>query len=191
MENTLSCNGCKQMLPVESFAKCLSVSRGYQYKCRACHKTINHTEEVKTKKREDIKEWRKKNPEKRAEQKKRSYEKHKEHQRQKSKDWYHTNKDRYRDGAMLRKYGITLEQFNSLREGQNYCCAICGAHESENAQGLVIDHCHEAGNVRKLLCTPCNVGLGMFKDNPELLIKAADYLKEYNGIGLDVATVAA
>ena len=46
---------------------------------------------------------------------------------------------------------------------------------------LAVDHCHVKGSVRKLLCKSCNNGLGLFKDNPELLEKAADYLRNHNG----------
>jgi len=143
-------------------------------------KLLNNTEKVRAKKREDIKEWRKKNPEKKAEQKKRHYEKHREEYLKRSNDWYCLNKDKYRDRTMFRKYGITLEQFDALREKQNYCCALCNARESENKQGLVVDHCHTSGDVRELLCTTCNVGLGMFKDNPKLLLKAVDYIRKHN-----------
>jgi hypothetical protein len=177
----LKCNGCKESLPLTKFSKCHSTTRGYQYKCSGCMGVLNHTEEVMAKKREDIKGWRNKNPEKVLAQKKRHYEKNKEVCKQRAREWYHSNKDRSKDNAMLRKYGITLKQCESLKEKQEYCCALCGEHESANKQGLVVDHCHVSGNVRKLLCPPCNVGLGMFKDNPELLIKAADYIKEHNG----------
>jgi hypothetical protein len=137
----------------------------------------NSSKEVTDKKREDIKQWRQNNKEKVKEQKKRHYEKYPERIKQRSKDWYHNNKDRYRNGAMLRKYGITLDEYNSLREQQSYKCALCGKHEDENHQGLVVDHSHVTGKVRKLLCTSCNVGLGMFQDSPELLEKAAEYLR--------------
>ena len=174
---TLKCNACERDLPLESFNKCTSITRGYQYKCKECTAIYNSSEKVKAKKREEIKQWRKDNPEKKKEQKKRHYEKHHEKCLKRSKEWYHTNKDRYRNGAMLRKYGISLEEYNALREQQNYECALCKKHEDENYQGLVIDHSHVTGKVRKLLCTSCNVGLGMFQDNPELLEKAAEYLR--------------
>jgi hypothetical protein len=63
-------------------------------------------------------------------------------------------------------YGITKEQL-----GQD-CCQICGGY-----QRLSIDHDHNTGKVRGLLCSPCNIGLGGFKDNPHSLTKAIEYLK--------------
>lgn len=77
-------------------------------------------------------------------------------------------------------YGITAAEYNTYRKQQNYCCDICGIHEEQHSRGkLFIDHCHETGNYRALLCTTCNSLLGMAKDSPELLHKAADYLRKY------------
>lgn len=55
-------------------------------------------------------------------------------------------------------------------------CAICGAEPSTRA--LAIDHCHDSGKIRGLLCTRCNIGLGYFKDSIENLTKAIEYLEE-------------
>lgn len=78
------------------------------------------------------------------------------------------------------KYGITLEGYEEMLDKQNKKCYICGNETYANGKPLYVDHCHSSGKVRKLLCQPCNSGLGMFRDNPELLIKAADYVKEHN-----------
>lgn len=78
------------------------------------------------------------------------------------------------------KYGITLDDYEKLLKGQNKECYICKKKETQGNKPLYVDHCHVSGKVRKLLCQQCNSGLGMFRDNPELLIKAADYIKEHN-----------
>ncbi len=83
------------------------------------------------------------------------------------------------DYNLKKAYGLNSEQYQKKLEYQNYGCALCGTPQSTKA--LAVDHCHTTGKIRSLLCTLCNTGLGMFKDNPELLIKAADYLKEHNG----------
>lgn len=77
-------------------------------------------------------------------------------------------------------YGLTVEEYLKLLKDQQNKCYICGALEGNPNKRLFVDHCHSSGKVRKLLCHHCNSGLGMFKDNPELLKKAADYLKEHN-----------
>lgn len=88
---------------------------------------------------------------------------------------------------LLYRYGISVEDFEELRKKQKGACAICEAHLNikENStirgKGVAVDHCHESGKVRGLLCAKCNQGLGMFKDNPELLNKASEYLLQSGG----------
>ena len=72
------------------------------------------------------------------------------------------------------KYGITLEQYNLIKESQEGCCKIC----KEKTDNLVVDHCHTTDKVRGLLCTHCNLGLGHFKDNPETIKASLLYLQE-------------
>lgn len=71
------------------------------------------------------------------------------------------------------RYGITPEEKAVLFEKQGGCCAIC----LEPLVKVTIDHCHETGKVRGLLCYNCNVGLGLFKDSPERLHTAISYLE--------------
>ena len=73
------------------------------------------------------------------------------------------------------KYGMSVEDYDKLYQDQEGKCAICG---SNGQTVLYIDHCHSTNDVRGLLCQPCNSGLGMFKDNPELLNSAIAYLKK-------------
>ncbi len=105
---------------------------------------------------------------------KKYYEKNKE----KHRNRYSANKDVYRDTSFQVKYGITLEQYNTLLLKQNHCCAICCRHESEYSKRLSVDHCHKTGNIRGLLCTLCNTGLGVFKDDITNLASAISYLND-------------
>lgn len=73
-------------------------------------------------------------------------------------------------------YGITLEEHLSMIEAQDNRCAICDAVGDESAP-LHVDHDHETAKVRGLLCGPCNRGIGLFKDDPEVLERAARYLR--------------
>lgn len=72
-----------------------------------------------------------------------------------------------------KRYGLTKEAFLQLYESQAGGCAICGAPHA-----LCVDHCHSTGVVRGLLCDSCNNGLGRFRDNPDSLRKAAEYLEK-------------
>ena len=74
----------------------------------------------------------------------------------------------------LKKYGLSVEQYNELRDGQGSKCKICG-----EITILCVDHDHETGAVRGLLCRACNLGLGNFKDDERLLALATQYLQNY------------
>ena len=132
----LNCNTCKKALPPENFHKCSSTTRGYQYRCKACVSIDDKSQKRLDYQKEKIKEWRESNPDKRSEQKKRHYLKHKDKIDQRAKDWYNNNKERYKDNAMLRKYGISLEDFNKMRESQQYRCAICGQTRQQAEEKL-------------------------------------------------------
>ena len=70
----------------------------------------------------------------------------------------------------------------AILEEQNNACAICGVHVEESATRFVIDHNHETNQVRGILCSNCNVGLGYFKDQPGRLGQAIKYLMDYDGL---------
>lgn len=73
---------------------------------------------------------------------------------------------------LLRVYGLTQVEYGVMELEQDGKCKICKSKEK-----LFVDHCHETEKVRGLVCNTCNLMLGLAKDNPEILIKAAEYLK--------------
>ena len=77
--------------------------------------------------------------------------------------------------ARCRVFGITPQQYEKMFHEQNGTCFIC--KKPPGTRRLQIDHDHDTGKVRRLLCFNCNVGLGYFKENKELLIKATLYIK--------------
>ena len=77
--------------------------------------------------------------------------------------------------TLKNRYGISLEKFEEMLSLQNNACAICSKTISEPGDSYV-DHCHNTGKIRKILCINCNSGLGQFKDSPEILKKAYEYL---------------
>lgn len=83
------------------------------------------------------------------------------------------------DGIIRRKYGITLEEYEQKLEDQGGVCAICGKPDEVEGRRMAIDHCHDTGAVRGLLCGNCNRGLGNFQDSHQLVAKAAEYLLKY------------
>lgn len=83
---------------------------------------------------------------------------------------------RYRTRKKVRKHGITEDAYRSLLDRAAGVCMICGDPPEDDFH---LDHDHETGKVRGLLCHLCNKGLGQFKDDPERLIKAAEYLRRH------------
>jgi hypothetical protein len=79
------------------------------------------------------------------------------------------------------KYGMSLDEFMDQLARQDCECAICHDMLQESngrdGKGAVVDHCHTTGKVRNLLCRKCNAGLGMFRDDPQLLAAGATYLE--------------
>lgn len=84
------------------------------------------------------------------------------------------------DSFRRRKYGLTTEQIKKLLDSQNRCCAICNIllDRSESIKIPHIDHCHQSGEVRGILCSRCNTGLGSFRDSAEFLSSAISYLRD-------------
>lgn len=85
-----------------------------------------------------------------------------------------------RANNLKRMFGMSLEEYDLKLQAQNGVCAICGGL-CKSGKRLAVDHNHTTGKIRDLLCGNCNGGLGKFLDNPELLEKAADYLRKHNG----------
>jgi hypothetical protein len=80
-----------------------------------------------------------------------------------------------RDAYLKRTFGISIEDFETMLAAQGGGCAICGRAAPEGSS-LHVDHDHETGVVRGLLCFTCNGALGMFTENEDFLVRAADYV---------------
>lgn len=175
---TKVCKHCGIEKPVSEFnlhhAKVVGASK-YRGECKACqaaekkenaHKykesqrlyRIRNAEKIKAKRKEYLS-----NPE------------NLEKARKYARDYHKKNPERQRE-RLFKKYGITQQQYEEILKSQNGCCAICKTKKNGRKKNFVIDHDHNTGTVRGLLCTQCNAGLGNFKDSPILLRKAKDYL---------------
>ena len=125
---------------------------------------------TKEKQKKSTDRWRKENPEKYRKQYKN------EISRYKSREYYKNNKETVKNRYLERVYDISLEDYNFLLESQNNKCKIC-KRECSSGKSLAVDHNHDTGEVRGLLCKNCNIGLGMFFDNLDFLESAVLYLK--------------
>lgn len=83
---------------------------------------------------------------------------------------------------LLAKYGLTEEQYDQRFAKQGHCCAICKSKDSKtktDRNTFCVDHCHETGIVRGLLCSDCNAGLGKLGDTYEAIERVLEYLKDF------------
>ena len=89
------------------------------------------------------------------------------------------NPERTRNNDLKRNYGITLQEHQQMFEEQKGVCAICKGEGDGKWKKLCVDHDHETGNVRQLLCRNCNMMLGQAGDNINLLEEMIKYLKKH------------
>lgn len=168
----------------EKNKKCIS---GFAIRCRLCKKEKDQRDYEKHAKQRILKvsEWKVKNRDRINSQVRldrvNNPEKHKE--------WARRGRERagpirsLKDVTRIR--GITLEYYYSLVGQQNNLCAICEMSETrKNVRGdisrLCIDHNHDTGFVRALLCHGCNQVIGHAKESIEILQKAIEYIKKHN-----------
>lgn len=88
------------------------------------------------------------------------------------------NPDKYKKYQRMRllkgTHGLTLDDYDGMLEKQNYGCAICG--ESNGNRVMFVDHDHETGKIRGLLCARCNSAIGLFDDDIKKMAKAIEYI---------------
>ena len=82
----------------------------------------------------------------------------------------------HRRSHLKKMYGITVEQYDEMYEKQGGKCFICEKEEATH-----VDHCHDSGDVRALLCNGCNSAIGMFKEDPDAMIAGAMYILMHQG----------
>lgn len=146
------CSVCKEEKPLSDFYPAPRYKFGVTARCRPCTMEATNT-------------WRAANAEKTRESAKRHY--YKDHER---------SKELQRKRKMRSQYGLEPEEFDQMLVDQDGVCAVCGGVQS-NGRRLAIDHNHETGEVRGLLCDSCNHGLGNFRDDPHLMKTAIKYLR--------------
>lgn len=92
------------------------------------------------------------------------------------------NKRKIYDRRLQREYGISIDDYDRMATTQGHKCAICGGQNlGKNRSRFDVDHDHVTGQVRALLCGKCNQGIGLMQDDPDLLEKAADYIRAFQG----------
>jgi hypothetical protein len=95
-----------------------------------------------------------------------------------------SRKQTYFKHDLKRHYGISVEQYNTMFNAQNGCCASCGIVQDQMKRKFAVDHDHQTGVVRALLCDRCNPALGYMQDSLEMIEQLAAYLKKFKKPGI-------
>ena len=146
-----TCSICKEEKELDKFNKRKERKDGYESRCKECQKATREA-----------------NPNYKETQRKANA---KQDAKRKGKRWgYHLSKT----------YGLSEESYYKMYEEQDGRCAICDKKENkeEHYGKFVVDHCHNTGHVRGLLCNQCNLMIGNAKDDTTTLNNAIKYLKE-------------
>lgn len=182
------CIKCKENKPLDSFYNKLNRKDGKSSWCKNCDNEHNK-KWIKSnidRYRDNRRDWRNKNTDKIKQYANTTYERERllkpEQARNRKNRWKVLNPEKDKLSKFKSKlkslYKMGLEDYNKLLNSQLECCAICGIDSRELKKKLNIDHSHEDGKVRELLCSNCNSGLGHFKDKIEFLEKAVEYLRK-------------
>lgn len=155
---TKTCSTCSCEKPVEAFSKSKMHKNGRRPQCKDCFN---------------------------AHQRDRYQNNHEYRKRvlSNTKRYTDASPEVWKQRYLMRTYNITLDEYNALLEKQGGVCAICGREEeiknpsARSRSSLAVDHCHETGRVRGLLCFKCNTGIGALGDTVESLRKAIRYLE--------------
>jgi len=125
----------------------------------------------------------KKTPEQQAEHNRKRRERYakdkqyREKLKQQAKEYWAKFPEKRKSGRIRSNYDMSMEDFKELMSLQNGMCAICGYSDTSDKNKFpLVDHCHQTGKVRGLLCMNCNQALGKFKDSTSNLTAAMAYL---------------
>jgi hypothetical protein len=104
--------------------------------------------------------------------------------------WHRNNRPRslqnMRARALMRRYGITTEEFDAVLHMQDGCCAVCqrkvsifsGTGSNDKSNAACVDHNHSTGEARGILCGDCNRAIGLLRESSAIVEAAATYLQE-------------
>lgn len=157
-----TCAACGGTAPVDSFHRRTAARDGRQAYCKACA-------------RSKLGGWQAANADRVRELFRNWTDVNAAHRKKYKKQIYTTTRKASENNRLRRTYGISLDDYETMCQAQDGGCLICRTQTK-----LCIDHDHKTGAVRGLLCRKCNTALGQFRDDPEILRKAAAYLEAYS-----------
>ena len=154
------CKACDKTKEDDEFGNNASSSTGLTSYCKECE-------------RKRSREWKKAHPEKIKPQR----DAYNLKNQSKRLEYRQDNKDVIKNNALKKSFGISMQEYLDMYLAQNGRCAICRQESPDAKKVLAVDHCHKTGAIRGLLCVHCNIALGNFRDDIEVLKMAIEYLK--------------
>jgi hypothetical protein len=155
------CKKCGEIKPRSDFYRAAGMRDGYRSECKSCHLAQQ-------------KRWYQANRDKAIASVKRWQQENAEHLHEYRRGYRQRRRAEERDAYLRRTFGISTDDYDRLLAAQGGGCAICGKRPGNIS--LHVDHDHETGAIRGLLCVGCNNALGQFRDSTELLARASDYV---------------
>ena len=148
-------------------------NKAYREKIKAYKKTWNKAYYEKNKEKINArnKAYREKNKEK--------IKAYREKNKEKIRAYTEKYKEKHYANQLKRLYGLELHEYNLMFTEQKGKCACCGSHQNELTKKFAVDHDHDTGLIRGLLCSNCNTAIGRLGDNIEGLMKALNYLEKH------------
>lgn len=186
------CSTCEIVKSLDEFSRQLGGKFGRRSQCKACRKALDgayvqaNSEEVKAYQsayrsarrlanHEEVRAQERER-DKHRDKRRRSDPEYRERQAEYGKMRYAQNPEKYRESRLKRYYNLTGQEYQQMYQAQGGLCAICGNPQISGRQ-LAVDHDHESGLVRGLLCQSCNRGIGYFGDDVSRLESAVGYLR--------------
>lgn len=161
METVKKCPRCKHDKPLEEFANDKYSKDKKTFDCKKCRNIV-------------YKKWVADNPEKALETRKK-YESYRREYYQRPEI-----KLKHRKRFIEKKYKIKYEEYEKMVCEQKNLCYICNGRETQSRNGyLAVDHNHKTGAIRKLLCSRCNLAIGLLSENLQLIEKIKTYIIKY------------
>jgi hypothetical protein len=168
-ERTKICRLCGEAKAISDFYAMKGMRDGYRNECKRCHLAARKAKYDSAAAVARAKAWAERNPERVAAY--RQEYRNRPETRRKMRDLY------YR-----RTYGITADEFDAMLAAQGGVCIICAGEPNPGAVWH-LDHDHVTGEIRGITCIDCNHGMGKLRDDPDLLERAAAYIRAHRAGG--------
>jgi hypothetical protein len=158
---------CHPEKPVKARGLCATCYMKWKY-----HNDPIHAEKTKAKSRQ----YRLDHPDEHVAYNKAYWARNREKGAEQSRRWNAAHPDYSRRRHWAKNYNLTPEQYQQILDSQGGVCAICSQVNTYSRYQLSVDHCHDTGRIRGLLCDKCNRGIGLLGDDTALLAQAIKYL---------------